>query len=104
MRNALVSTRGLSGARAAAAVILLTLLPGCFGTSFGDPCVDYCDYICACHPNDPEYDCDACQTSLGSSDPELQDECETELVALQERDQLEGDGCFSDEEGFDTAR
>jgi hypothetical protein len=91
-------------ARRAAAAAPLALLGGCFGAAPSDPCVEYCDYICDCHPNDPEYDCDACRTSLGESDPALQDACETELVALQEADQQASDGCFADEEGFDTGR
>lgn len=90
--------------RSTALAAPLALLAGCFGAEIGDPCVEYCDYICECHPNDPNYDCDACRTSLGESDPALQDECETELVTLQEADQQNGDGCFADEEGFDTGR
>lgn len=87
-----------------AVLLALPLLAACLGGgATGDPCQDYCDYICDCHAGEAEYDCDSCRTSMESSDPALQDECETELVALQDADQDAGTGCFSDEP-LDTAR
>lgn len=80
----------------AAPVVLL--LTGCL-TEAG-PCTDYCDYICACHAGEPEYDCAECRTVYSDADPELQDECETELTTLQQQDEADGTGCVS---GEDTA-
>ncbi len=88
-------------ARSVVLPALLALLPGCFGVPSGDPCQDYCDYICTCHEGEEEFDCDQCLAEYASSDPELQDECETELVALQTQDQADNTGCF-EEEGEDT--
>ena len=79
------------------------LAPACLGGASADPGQDYCDYICECHDGETDYDCDACRTSLGSSDPAPQDECETELDTLQAADQTNATGCFADE-GVDTAR
>jgi hypothetical protein len=75
--------------------LLPLLLAGCFGTSFGDPCQDYCDYICTCHAGEAEFDCDQCLTEYDGSDPALQDECETTLVDLQNEDEANGTGCES---------
>ncbi len=69
------------------------LLSACFGVDFGDPCADYCDYICECHAGEPAFDCDQCRTENDSSDPDLQDECETSLVELQTEDEDAGTGC-----------
>lgn len=77
------------------------LFAGCFGSTSSDPCVDYCDYLCTCHEGEAEYDCNQCRAEYSASSPALQDECETELVALQEQDATNNEGCF-DEEG-DTA-
>ncbi|MFN7146422.1 MAG: hypothetical protein ACK4YP_21795 [Myxococcota bacterium] len=73
----------------------VALAPACFGTSFADPCQDYCDYICECHAGEEGYDCEQCRTEYTSSDPALQDECETSLVDLQGEDQANGTGCES---------
>lgn len=83
--------------------MLLLLLTACFGVSFGDPCVDYCDYVCTCHEGEEAYDCDQCRTENDGSDPELQDACETSLADLQAEDESAGTGC-STNEGEDTAR
>lgn len=64
------------------------------------PCQDYCDYICSCHAGEPEYDCQQCRTTYSDADPQLQDECQTELDDLQSTDNENGTGCVS---GEDTA-
>lgn len=65
------------------------------------PCTDYCDYICSCHAGEEGYDCEECRTVYSDADPELMDECETELTTLQQEDEANGTGCFDD--GGDTA-
>lgn len=77
---------------------VLRLLPflvftACFGTSLGDPCEQYCDYVCTCHEGEAEFDCDQCRTEYASADSELQDECETSLTDLQREDESNGTGC-----------
>lgn len=57
------------------------------------PCQDYCDYICECHAGEEGYDCEECRTVYGGADAELQDECETELLALQDADAAAGNSC-----------
>ena len=64
------------------------------------PCQDYCDYICSCHAGEPAYDCQQCRTTYTDADPQLQDECQTELDDLQQSDNENGTGCV---EGTDTA-
>lgn len=59
------------------------------------PCGDYCDYVCACHAGEPGFDCEECRTVYSDADPELQDECETELNSLQQSDEANGEGCQS---------
>lgn len=72
---------------------LLAPLAACTFTDAG-PCDDYCDYICDCHAGEPEYDCEGCRVEYaGGADPELQDECETELGDLQDQDEAEGHVC-----------
>jgi hypothetical protein len=78
--------------------MLLLLLLACFGVTGGDPCQDYCDYICECHAGEADYDCDQCRTEYATSDPALQDECETTLVDLQNADDDAGTGCNAADE------
>ncbi|MES2642165.1 MAG: hypothetical protein V4850_21965 [Myxococcota bacterium] len=82
--------------------MLLLLLSACFGVDFGDPCVDYCDYVCECHEGEAAYDCDQCRTENDGTDPELQDACESSLTQLQAEDDANGTGC-SEATSDDTA-
>ncbi|MDP2315528.1 MAG: hypothetical protein Q8P41_21700 [Pseudomonadota bacterium] len=81
--------------------MLLLLLSACFGVSFGDPCADYCDYVCECHEGEASFDCDQCRTENSGTDAELQDACESSLTDLQADDEAAGTGC-STAEGEDT--
>lgn len=76
-------------------IVPLFLFTACFGTSFGDPCEEYCDYICECHEGEAEFDCDQCRTEYASADAALQDECETSLADLQREDESNATGCDS---------
>jgi len=49
------------------------------------PCDQYVDYMCACHEDDPGFDCEELSLALSDADPELQDQCEIDL-AEQEAD------------------
>ena len=79
-------------------LLLASVLGSCL-TEAG-PCTDYCDYICACHEGEAGFDCDECRTVYSDADPELQDECETELTTVQQADEANGTGCDA---GEDTA-
>lgn len=57
------------------------------------PCDDYVDYMCACHEDDPEFDCEELQLVLSDADPELQDQCAVDLDQQQDEDQQEGVEC-----------
>jgi hypothetical protein len=82
--------------------MLILLLTACFGVTYGDPCADYCDYVCECHDGEEAFDCDTCRTENAGDDAELQDQCETALADLQTTDEANGTGC-SAATGDDTA-
>lgn len=73
----------------------LWLLGACIGGAAGEPCDQYCDYICECHTGEAEFDCDQCRTEYASVDAELGDECEATLGDLQAQDVAGGTGCES---------
>ncbi len=80
---------------------LLALL-GIIGCS-SDPCAEYANYMCDCHP---EEDCEDLQTIYGSgnADAELQESCAADLDETQDEDGA-SDYALSGEcaEGEDTA-
>lgn len=67
---------------------LLSLLAAVACTPTSDPCTEYADYMCDCHP---EKDCDELQTvyASGSSDADLQETCSADLDEQQEEDGAE---------------
>lgn len=83
---------------------LLQLLPLGFLASCSveaGPCQNYCDYICSCHEGEADYDCESCYTEYSAADPQLEDECSTELTTLKADDAANATGC--DAAGDDTA-
>ena len=76
--------------------LMLFFSLGCFTES--GPCDDYCAYVCDCHGGEEGYDCEECTTVYASADAALQDECETQLLDLQEADEAAGHTC----DGADT--
>ncbi len=64
-------------------MIWMLVLAAALGCDEGDPCDEYVDYICDCHPDE---DCDSLQNTYAGADAELQDAC---VIALDE--QLEAD-------------
>lgn len=72
----------------------LPVLGFCMAPSCGtNPCDDYVDYICACHEDDPAFDCETLQTVYADAPPDLQDECAVELDTQQEVDEEAGTEC-----------
>jgi hypothetical protein len=78
-----------SKVRFATALLAAAALSGCFY----EPCDDYVDYLCTCHEDDPQYDCDVLETSYLDAEPELQDQCAIDLADIQEQDEDEGLEC-----------
>ena len=77
-------------------------LLSCFTES--GPCDDYCTYVCDCHAGEEEYNCEDCRTIYASADTELQDDCETQLLDLQEADEAAGLSCSRSDTGGVTTQ
>lgn len=58
-----------------------------------DPCGDYVDYMCLCHGDDEDVDCEALTVTYESADPDVQDECAVLLDAQQRQDEDAGLEC-----------
>ncbi len=76
-------------ARIALASIAAVALSGCFY----EPCDDYVDYLCTCHADDPQYDCEVLEASYLDAEPEIQDQCAIDLADVQEEDDDAGLEC-----------
>lgn len=51
-----------------------------------EPCQDYIDYVCSCHADDPDYDCQEIRNAFSDAGSELQDQCAIDLAELEEDD------------------
>ncbi len=60
---------------------------------FYEPCDEYVDYLCTCHEDDPDYDCEALSNTYTEADPGLQDQCAIALSDVQDEDDEEGLEC-----------
>jgi hypothetical protein len=58
-----------------------------------DPCGDYVDYMCVCHADDEDADCDTLRVTYASADPDVQDECAVLLDAQLQEDEDAGLEC-----------
>jgi len=70
--------------------LLGALLAGC---SQEEPCADYVDYICECHQDDPDFDCQELRTTYENADPSTQDECAIALDEQEDEDEAAGLDC-----------
>ena len=63
------------------------------------PCDDYVDYMCDCHPEDPadpdSVNCEDLSSQFSGTDPSLEDECITSLDAQRDEDDKNGWVCPS---------
>ena len=59
------------------------------------PCDRYIDYVCACHADNPEFDCAELQVVLAGAEPEIQDTCAVDLADLEAQDAADGRACAS---------
>lgn len=78
--------------RIAATALGLAMLVGCEP----DPCLDYVDYMCDCHP---EVDCDTLANTYANADADLQDACAIELEDQQDADAEAGLECGTGDTG-----
>ena len=80
----LANRAGLAAMLSAAA-----LLTGCMY----QPCDRYVDYLCTCHEDDPEYDCETMQNAYADASADMQDQCSIELSDQQAEDDEAGLEC-----------
>ncbi len=59
------------------------------------PCQDYVDYVCACHADDPDFNCAEIRTAFSDAGQTLQDQCAIDLDELQEEDDIAGLECIA---------
>lgn len=53
-----------------------------------DPCGDYVGYMCDCHADDPEFDCDELRSTYENADADIEDQC---AIALDDQEQADAD-------------
>ena len=69
-----------------------------------NPCQDYVDYVCECHVDNPDLDCDTIRAVHANAGVELYEDCRVEHEALLQADANLGEGCSNREPGEqDTA-
>ncbi|MBN1336988.1 MAG: hypothetical protein JXB39_13605 [Deltaproteobacteria bacterium] len=64
---------------------LLLFATGCMN----EACDEYVDYICTCHADDPEFDCDLLAATYENADAATQEDCALALDEQQEEDAAE---------------
>ena len=58
------------------------------------PCDRYADYICTCHQDDPDFDCDEfIILAEANPSPAVSDQCALDLGNLKDQDEAEGFVC-----------
>lgn len=78
------------------ALMVATALVGMLGCDV-QPCDRYVNYVCDCHADDPEYDCEALSASLSNAGQAVQDQCAIDLDDLQDADAEAGLECSVEE-------
>jgi len=67
---------------------------GC-GDLSTNPCQEYVDYVCACHADNPDFDCETIRAAHANAGVDLYEDCQTEHDALLQSDADLGEGCPS---------
>jgi hypothetical protein len=66
-------------------------------TVSSEPCDDYVDYMCDCHPEDPDdpdgVDCEELATQFSGTDPSLDEQCISSLDEQRDKDEANGWEC-----------
>ena len=73
--------------------LLLPLSLFACGDLVSNPCQDYVDYVCECHADDPNLDCETVRSANANAGPDQYVDCEIEHQALLEVDAQLGTGC-----------
>ncbi len=61
-----------------------------------NPCQDYVDYVCTCHADDPNLDCETITAANANAGADQYLDCEIEHEALVEVDAQMGHECGGD--------
>ena len=75
------------------------LLLGACDALLGDPCNDYVDYVCGCHADDLDYDCETIRLAHENHDVEQYEDCQLELDRVQVEDAASGFVCATGDTG-----
>jgi hypothetical protein len=71
--------------------LLLVAGVGCDGSaSDSQPCDQYADYLCECHPDDPDFTCEEARAQYTNAAEDQQDGCTDALAAQQAEDEANG--------------
>lgn len=76
--------------RLALAAMSLGLLSACVTTN---ACDNYVDYMCECHADDPDFDCNTLRIIYQDADGEDLSDCSVALDEQQTEDVEAGDDC-----------
>jgi hypothetical protein len=68
----------------------MVMVVGVVACEPGNPCDEYVDYMCDCHP---EVSCSDFELTYTDPDPNVQDECAVLLDEQEEEDAAAGDLC-----------
>ena len=63
-----------------------------------NPCQDYVDYVCECHADNPDLDCETVREVHINAGVDLYEDCRVEHEALIQADEDLGTGCASEGE------
>ena len=77
--------------------LLLSLSGIACGDLSENPCQDYVDYVCECHAENPELDCETIRAAHANAGADLHADCRIEHEALLQSEASLGGGCSVDE-------
>jgi hypothetical protein len=72
------------------ATLGLGVLNACVTTN---ACDNYVDYLCECHADDPDYDCNELRIIYQDASGEDLSDCSVALDEQQDEDEATGEGC-----------
>jgi len=78
---------------------LVLLAVGFMACEDKDHCDEYVDYICDCHADDPDFNCDEQRSIYEEASLDQQNECAIELDNQEQSDQDNGEGCENGDTG-----
>jgi hypothetical protein len=77
-------------------LIVSALFLSACGDLVSNPCQDYVDYVCECHADDPNIDCETVRAANANAGPDQYVDCEIEHTALLEVAAQMGSTCEDD--------